>query len=92
MFIEDKGLYQWHHTHYQSGGLLSMLSSERASQLSAEQVGTFAQTDPKHGLSTDEALRRAKLYGDNEFDVEEDEPLIFKYLEQVWVLIHRDIV
>ena len=60
-----------------------MLSSERASQLSAEQVATFAETDPKHGLSSDEARRRAKLYGDNEFDVEEDEPLIFKYLEQV---------
>jgi len=58
------------------------ISSARASTCSYHEIETTLQTNIKHGLLSNEAEHRQKLYGLNEFDVGEDDPLWKKYLYQ----------
>lgn len=59
------------------------ISSAHASTCSYHEIETTLQTNIKHGLLSNEAEHRQKLYGLNEFDVGEDDPLWKKYLYQV---------
>ena len=60
-----------------------VLSSEKASSISVEEMEELVQTDPSKGLSEDEAKKRKKAYGSNDFDAGEDLPLWKKYINQV---------
>jgi len=59
-----------------------VLSSEKASSISVEEMEELVQTDPSKGLSEDEAKKRKKAYGSNDFDAGEDLPLWKKYINQ----------
>eukprot|EP00053_Salpingoeca_punica_P012094 m.107876 g.107876 ORF g.107876 m.107876 type:complete len:900 (+) comp15852_c0_seq7:248-2947(+) len=58
------------------------LTSEDASGMSNLDVLTSLRSDADVGLSSDEARRRLDVFGHNELQVEEDDPLWKKYLEQ----------
>ncbi|KAI1297163.1 Calcium-transporting ATPase type 2C member 1 [Halotydeus destructor] len=58
------------------------LSTEEASSQPFEEVAARLQTDLRTGLSWPEAESRLKIYGHNEFEVNDVEPIWKKYLEQ----------
>lgn len=60
----------------------TVISSGKASSLSVAEVLKQFHSDATLGLTNDEAGRRRKLHGFNEFDVVEDMPLWRKYIEQ----------
>ncbi|KAJ8303395.1 hypothetical protein KUTeg_019791 [Tegillarca granosa] len=62
--------------------MMCTLTSERASQLSAEEVEEQLRTNINTGLTEDEAVRRRAIHGYNDFDISKDEPLWKKYLDQ----------
>jgi len=59
------------------------LTTEEASRQPYEEVAARLQTDLRTGLSWPEADSRLKVFGANEFEGKEEEPLWRKYLEQV---------
>ena len=61
----------------------TLLPANRASCIPVEEMEKIFKTDLKKGLTEDEAKRRRKIYGSNDFDVGEDLPLWKKYLNQV---------
>ena len=60
-----------------------LLSSEKASGMSIDELERAFKTHVEEGLSEQEAKRRTKIYGPNDFDAGEDLPLWKKYLNQV---------
>lgn len=58
------------------------LESQRACKLTCDQVADFMRVDVKRGLPHDEVAARCKMYGKNEFDAEDEESLLSKYLDQ----------
>ena len=60
-----------------------LLPSDKATCISVDEMEAIFKTDLKKGLSDEEARRRKKVYGSNDFDVGEDLPLWKKYLNQV---------
>lgn len=65
-----------------SNGTVKFLNSDSASRLTAEEVIDLLRTDSKLGLNEEEIPNRQKLYGHNDFDVDDDEPIWQKYLGQ----------
>ena len=59
------------------------ITSAQASSTDFRQIESELSTNIELGLNTDEVKHRRKLYGANEFDVGEGEPLWRKYLNQV---------
>ena len=64
------------------GGDVSLRASE-AALVSLADIAQTLQVDWSEGLSAAEAERRRQVYGLNEFNIKEDEPLWRKYLNQV---------
>ena len=60
-----------------------LLSSGKASSISVDEMERTFNTDLRKGLSEEEAERRRKVYGSNDFDVGEELPLWKKYCNQV---------
>ena len=65
--------------------MLHELRSGEACALPYQTVASRLQTNLNYGLTSDEADRRQRAYGHNEFDITEDEPLWKKYLAQVCI-------
>lgn len=63
-------------------GTVKFLTSDGASRVTLDEVIHILQTDPKLGLNENDIHNRQKLYGHNDFDVDDDEPLWKKYLGQ----------
>ncbi|XP_033646703.1 calcium-transporting ATPase type 2C member 1-like [Asterias rubens] len=61
---------------------MQFLSSEAASEQSAEDVIQRLCTDPQTGLDSIEADRRLRVHGHNDFEITKEEPLWKKYLDQ----------
>ena len=59
------------------------LRTEEACAWSYDEVATLLNTDIHNGLSYKEASSRLSLFGPNEFEVTQEEPLWKKYVEQV---------
>ena len=62
---------------------MTFLNSESASSKTLEETISLLKTDPRMGLPNDEVQVRRRLYGLNEFEVKQDDPLWKKYLEKV---------
>lgn len=60
-----------------------LLPADKATCIPIDEMERIFQTNLKKGLSEDEAKRRKRIYGSNDFDVGEDLPLWKKYLNQV---------
>ena len=58
------------------------LNATEASLLTIEQLSQQLQVNPANGLSWDEATNRLNSLGYNEFNVEKEESLLQKYIEQ----------
>ncbi|CAH1270152.1 ATP2C1 [Branchiostoma lanceolatum] len=58
------------------------IKSADAAQMSAEDVQYTLGADFHRGLTHEEAARRRKIHGHNDFEINEDEPLWKKYLGQ----------
>lgn len=63
--------------------MMAAMSSGYAAKLSVDEITKHFRTDPLLGLNGEEAERRRKIHGLNEFDVVEDKPLWKKYIDQV---------
>ena len=63
-------------------GTVKFLNSDGASRVTSDEVIQILQTNPKLGLNENEIHARQKLYGHNDFDVDDDEPIWKKYLGQ----------
>ena len=59
------------------------MNTHEASRLTYQDVAERFQADLQNGLTSGEVAQRRRLYGFNEFDISEDEPLWKKYLGQV---------
>lgn len=64
-------------------GGMRCLRTEEACAWSYDEVATLLNTDIHNGLSFKEANHRLSLFGPNEFEVTQEEPLWKKYIEQV---------
>lgn len=58
------------------------LQTEEASNLSVKEIVNLFEVDPNIGLSWKEAESRLRFVGYNEFQVDQEESLLHKYLEQ----------
>lgn len=63
--------------------MLHFFSSAKVSSMSIEDVLREFRSDVTLGLSDEEADRRKRIYGLNEFDVGQETPLWRKYVDQV---------
>ena len=63
--------------------MMKTMRSEDVAAMSYQEVGSILQTNPQVGLTSQEAEHRRKIYGHNDFDISEDDPLWKKYLGQV---------
>ena len=63
--------------------MMTFLNTESASSKTLEETISLIKTDPRMGLPNDEVQVRRRLYGLNEFEVKQDDPLWKKYLEKV---------
>ena len=63
--------------------MMTSLRAKEAERMGVEEVQQVCRTDVQNGLSTEEAARRLKVYGPNLFDINQEEPVWKKYLEQV---------
>ncbi|XP_038066929.1 calcium-transporting ATPase type 2C member 1-like isoform X2 [Patiria miniata] len=61
---------------------MQYLTAQAASEQSADDVIYRLGADPRHGLHTDEAVRRLQVHGHNDFEISKEEPLWRKYLDQ----------
>ncbi len=61
---------------------MTFLNSESASSKSYEETASLLKTDLKFGITNNEIQNRRRLYGFNEFDIKQDDPLWQKYLEK----------
>lgn len=68
---------------------MKYMGTEEAASQPHEEVAARLQTDPRVGLTWREAEFRQRIYGYNEFDVKQEEPLWQKYLEQVCSSMNR---
>ncbi|ESO82696.1 hypothetical protein LOTGIDRAFT_211332 [Lottia gigantea] len=62
--------------------MMASFKSERACLLDYEEIADILKTSLDHGLTETEAKQRLKLYGVNDFEISQDEPLWKKYLGQ----------
>ena len=62
---------------------MASIVSEKASSISVQEIEELVETDSSKGLSEEEAKKREKAYGSNDFDVSEELPLWKKYINQV---------
>ncbi|CAF1497837.1 unnamed protein product, partial [Didymodactylos carnosus] len=62
--------------------MMTFLNSDAATRVTSSEIIKILQSDIKYGLTEQEVLNRRKLYGYNDFEVENDEPLWKKYLCQ----------
>lgn len=58
------------------------MNTEKASSLPAEEVVSSLRSCAKTGLSLPEVTSRLVEFGENKFDIEEKDPLWWKYIEQ----------
>ena len=65
--------------------MLPFLSSAKVSSMSVEDVLREFRSDASTGLVDEEADRRKRIYGLNEFDVGQETPLWKKYVDQVMI-------
>ncbi len=65
--------------------MMKNLKSEVVAGMSYQEVELTLQTNPQTGLSSHEAEHRRKIYGHNDFDISEGDPLWKKYMDQVSV-------
>ncbi|GFY72533.1 calcium-transporting ATPase type 2C member 1 [Trichonephila inaurata madagascariensis] len=63
-------------------GGMRHLRTDEACRWTYDEVATLLNTNIHNGLSWQEANRRLSLYGFNEFEVTQEEPLWKKYIEQ----------
>ena len=63
--------------------MMTFLNSELASSKSIDEVTQLLKTNLAYGLNEGEVLPRRKLYGYNEFEIKNSDPLWKKYLEKV---------
>lgn len=63
--------------------MIMPMTSQKACELSYEEVAMCLKVDVRKGLSWEEADRRRGVHGFNEFEVKQDDPLWKKYFEQV---------
>ncbi len=66
-----------------NGGSGGSIGASEAAVAAAADVAQVLRVDWNAGLSSDEADRRRQLYGMNEFNMKEEDPLWKKYLNQV---------
>ena len=64
--------------------MMRYIKAEEASRLLYQEIADRLRTDVNNGLTSKEAERRRLVYGHNEFDIAEEEPLWKKYLGQVY--------
>uniref|UniRef100_UPI00358E72F4 calcium-transporting ATPase type 2C member 1 isoform X1 n=1 Tax=Myxine glutinosa TaxID=7769 RepID=UPI00358E72F4 len=62
--------------------MIQVLTSKNAAGLTTEEVASELQADLQKGLKWAEALRRRAYHGWNDFDINQEEPLWRKYLDQ----------
>ncbi|CAF1042172.1 unnamed protein product, partial [Didymodactylos carnosus] len=62
--------------------MMTFLNSDAASRVTSNEIIKILQSDVKYGLTEQEVANRRKLYGYNDFEVENEEPLWKKYLDQ----------
>lgn len=62
--------------------MMTVLTAERASQMSYQDVCNALDADLSMGLSHEEAANRRRVHGYNEFEISKEEPLWRKYLGQ----------
>ena len=63
--------------------MMSLLRSNAAVGMTVNEVVDQLRTDPNAGLTSEEALRRRKIHGSNNFEISVEDPLWKKYLDQV---------
>ena len=61
---------------------MTFINSDTACRVTSHEIVQILQTDAKLGLHENEILSRRKFYGQNDFEVEDDEPMWKKYLRQ----------
>lgn len=66
--------------------MLPFLSSAKVSSMSVDDVLREFRSDVAAGLVDEEADRRKRIYGLNEFDVGQETPLWRKYVDQVIIV------
>lgn len=62
---------------------MKCINVEEARLLNCKEICQILQTNDENGLEKNEANTRLRVFGYNEFNVKEEEPLWSKYLEQV---------
>ncbi|CAF0839383.1 unnamed protein product [Rotaria sordida] len=61
---------------------MTFINSDAASRVTTQEIIEILHTDGKLGLNENEISIRRKLYGHNDFEVDDDEPIWKKYLGQ----------
>ena len=67
----------------QTSGTMNSIGSEQATAMPAQQIAKSLQVDLRTGLSKREAHARLRVFGYNEFNVQDEQSLLSKYSEQV---------
>ena len=62
---------------------MQFFTAQKAAIISSQEVLERLQSNAHEGLSTQEAERRLRVHGHNEFEIATEEPLWKKYLDQV---------
>lgn len=62
--------------------MLTLMNSDEACRITAQEIITLLHTDPKLGLNENEIPIRQKFHGHNDFEIDDDEPIWKKYLGQ----------
>jgi len=62
--------------------MMTFLNSDAACRVTATEIVKLLNTDAKLGLNENDILARRKYYGQNDFEIDDDEPMWKKYLGQ----------
>jgi Ca2+-transporting ATPase len=62
--------------------MVTFMNSDTACRTTSQEIIKILQTDAKLGLRENEIQTRRKLYGHNDFEVDDDDPMWKKYLGQ----------
>lgn len=62
--------------------MMTFLNSDAACRVTSTEIVKLLNTDAKLGLNENDILARRKYYGQNDFEIDDDEPMWKKYLGQ----------